>query len=272
MVMVMDADLQHPPEVVPQLIKALEKNDLAVGSRYCKGGSPGEWKFSRKVVSAVANMLALPLAPKVKDRMSGFFAFHRSAVKPDSLNAVGWKIGLEVMSRGQYHSVTEVPYTFVPRARGASKLSNKIIWQYLKQLVPLYLYKYKISNFMIVGGIGYVINLGLYTLLTMNLKSDQTTFFGQHYYLAQFVVSSLVAIVCNYILNKIWTFRGWTEKRFGGLRYLGMALATLVLDMFFLGLLVDKGKLPYVPAAALAILIVFIVRFTIAKRWIWSEH
>jgi dolichol-phosphate mannosyltransferase len=109
------ADLQHPPEVVPDLLQALTDHDLVVGSRYCKGGSAGEWKLSRKVVSAVANLLALPLAPKVKDRMSGFFAFHRAAVKPDSLNAVGCKIGLEVAARGNHHEVTEVPSTFVPR-------------------------------------------------------------------------------------------------------------------------------------------------------------
>jgi dolichol-phosphate mannosyltransferase len=88
-VVVMDADLQHPPEVVPQLLQALKDHDLVVGSRYCKGGSAGEWKFSRKLVSSIANLLALPLAPKVKDRMSGFFSFHRAVVKPDSLNAVG---------------------------------------------------------------------------------------------------------------------------------------------------------------------------------------
>jgi dolichol-phosphate mannosyltransferase len=243
-----------------------------VGSRYCKGGSAGEWKLTRKVVSSVANLLALPLAPKVKDRMSGFFAFRRAAVNPDLLNGVGWKIGLEVAARGNYHKVTEVPYTFVPRARGASKLSRRIIWQYLKQLVQLYSHKYQITNFMVVGGIGYIINIAVYSLLTISLNSPQTTFMGQHFYLAPFVVSSFLAIISNYILNKIWTFKGWKEGRLGALRYLGMALATLLLDMAFLWILVDGAKIHPIPAAALAILIVFIVRFLIARKWIWSKR
>jgi dolichol-phosphate mannosyltransferase len=270
-VVVMDADLQHPPEVVPGLIQTLKDHDLAVGSRYCKGGSPGEWKYSRKVVSTVANLMALPLAPGVKDRMSGFFAFRRQTVNPDSLNPVGWKIGLEVIARGHYKAVTEVPYTFEPRQRGTSKLSRRIIWEYLKQLVQLYLNKFQITNFMIVGGIGYIINIAVYSLLTLNMKSTQSTFLGQHFYLAPFVASSLIAITSNYLLNKAWTFKGWKEKRMGGLRYLIMALATLLLDMAFLALLVDWGGMQPIPAAALAILIVFIVRFLIARKWIWAQ-
>jgi dolichol-phosphate mannosyltransferase len=270
-VVVMDADLQHPPEIVPGLLQSLHNHDLVVGSRYCQGGSPGEWEFSRKIVSAVANLMALPLTPKVKDRMSGFFAFRRQAVNPDALNPVGWKIGLEVIARGQYEAVTEFPYTFVSRQRGASKLSKRIIWQYLKQLVQLYLNKFQITNFMIVGGIGYIINMAVYSLLTLNIKAPQTTFLGQHFYLAPFVISSLIAIASNYILNKIWTFKGWKEERLGSLRYLVMALATLLLDMTFLAILVDWGKISPIPAAALAILIVFIVRFLIARKWIWSR-
>jgi len=271
-VVVMDADLQHPPEVVPGLLQPLKANDLVVGSRYCRGGSPGEWKFSRKVVSTVANLMALPLAPKIKDRMSGFFAFRRKAVNPDALNPVGWKIGLEVMAGSRCKAMTEVPYTFVPRQRGSSKLSKRIIWQYLKQLVQLYLNKFQITNFMIVGGIGYVINMAVYSLLTLNIKAPETNFLGQHFYLAPFVASSLIAITSNYILNKVWTFKGWKEQRLGGLRYLIMALATLVLDMSFLAMLVDWGKMSPIPAAALAILIVFIVRFLIARKWIWSKN
>jgi putative flippase GtrA len=82
---------------------------------------------------------------------------------------------------------------------------------------------------MIVGGIGYAINMLAYTLLTLNLNSAPTTFLGQHFYLAPFVVSSLLAIMSNYILNKVWTFKGWSEQRMGALRYLVIALATLLL-------------------------------------------
>jgi len=65
-VIVMDADLQHPPEVLPDIVRALENHDFVMGSRYIKGGSPGEWKTVRKIVSRVATLLALPIAPKSK--------------------------------------------------------------------------------------------------------------------------------------------------------------------------------------------------------------
>jgi dolichol-phosphate mannosyltransferase len=270
-IVVMDADLQHPPEVVIDLVLALASNDLVIGSRYCPGGSPGEWKLSRKIISAVANLLALPLIPRVKDRMSGFFAFRKEVVNPDKLNAVGWKIGLEIAIRGQYRSVGEVPFTFAHRLRNESKLSRRIIVQYLNQLFRLYSYKFKILNFMMVGGIGYVINMAAYSLMTLNIHAAQTDFLGQHFYLAPFVISSLLAIASNYILNKVWTFKGWAERSKGSLRYLALALGTLVLDMAFLSLLVDVVKLAPIPAAALAILIVFILRFALASKFIWSR-
>jgi dolichol-phosphate mannosyltransferase len=273
-VIVMDADLQHPPEVVPNVIKALQKNDLAVASRYTKGGSPGEdWSTSRKIVSAVANLLALPLAPKIKDRMTGFFGFRRECVDLKMINAVGWKIGLEVFAKGNFKSVTEVPFTFAVRERGASKLSQKIMGQYLKQLAMLYLNHYQISNFMIVGAIGFVINLAIYSLL-LNFSiftENGIVLPGNHYYLFPFVLSSLVAITSNYLLNKYWTFRHWAENSKGGLRYFAMALGTLVLDIGFLWLLVDLTHIPPIGGAAIAILIVFIVRYMIAKKWVWAR-
>ena len=69
--------------------------------------------------------------------------------------------------RSKFKTVTEVPYTFVPRARGESKLSRRIMGEYVRQLMDLYSFKYQILNFMVVGGIGLVINIGLYTLLLL---------------------------------------------------------------------------------------------------------
>jgi dolichol-phosphate mannosyltransferase len=269
----MDADLQHPPEVLPSIVKALETHDFVMASRYIKGGSPGEWKLSRKIVSKGATLLALPIAPKVKDPMSGFFGFKRTAADIASLSPTGWKIGLEILVRSKFKAVTEVPYTFVPRARGESKLSRRIMGQYLRQLLDLYSYKYQVLNFMVVGGIGFVINMGLYSLLTLvpALKTFEFNKVGQTYYLPPFVLSSLVAIISNYLLNKISTFKGWKEQKGGFGRYIVMSLATLVLDTGLLYVFVEKGNLAPQPAAALAILIVFIVRFLIARSWVWKK-
>ena len=271
-VIVMDADLLHPPEVLPDIVKALESHDFVMGSRYIKGGSPGEWKLSRKIVSKVATLMALPIAPKVKDPMSGFFGFKRAVLDTATLSPTGWKIGLEILVRSKFKSVTEVPYTFVARAHGESKLSRRIIWQYVQQLMDLYSFKYQVLNFMVVGGIGYVINIGLYSLLTLlpSLKTFEFNQVGKSYYLPPFVISSLVAMISNYLLNKVSTFKGWKEQKGGFGRYIAMGLATLVLDTALLFVFVDKFSLAPQPAAALAILIVFIVRFFIARSWVWK--
>jgi dolichol-phosphate mannosyltransferase len=274
-VIVMDADLQHPPEVLPNIVKALENHDFVMGSRYIKGGSPGEWKLSRKIVSKVATLMALPIAPKVKDPMSGFFGFKRSVVDIATLSPTGWKIGLEILVRSKFKSVTEVPYTFVPRAHGESKLSRRIMGEYIRQLLDLYSYKYQVLNFMVVGGIGWLINLGLYSLLLLvpALKGVQWNFLGkdQHNYLLPFIISSLVAMISNYLMNRVSTFKGWKEQKSGFIRYMAMGLGTLFLDMGLLVLFVKYGNFPYVPAAALAILIAFVVRFLIARSWVWKK-
>ena len=276
-VIVMDADLQHPPEVLPDIAKALENHDFVMGSRYIKGGSPGQWKLSRKIVSRVATLLALPIAPKIKDPMSGFFGFKRSVVDTATLSPTGWKIGLEILVRSKFKTVTEVPYTFVPRARGESKLSRRIMGQYVRQLMDLYSFKYQILNFMVVGGIGYLINIGLYSILVLvpALKTwdiNKLLGEGKPNYLPPFVLSSLVAIICNYLMNRASTFKGWKEQKGGFGRYIAMALATLVLDTALLFVFVKYGNIPPVPAAALAILINFALRYFIARNWVWKQR
>jgi dolichol-phosphate mannosyltransferase len=180
---------------------------------------------------------------------------------------------LEILVRSKFKAVTEVPYTFVPRAHGESKLSRRIMTEYLKQLFYLYSFKYPILDFMVVGGIGTVINLGVYGLLVLlpALKTFQYNVVGKTYYFPPFILSSLVAIVSNYLMNKAWTFRGWKEQKGGFARYLTMGVIALIPDSGLLIIFVEFGKLPYVLAAALAIVINFIFRFLIARSWVWKS-
>jgi dolichol-phosphate mannosyltransferase len=132
--LVMDADLSHPPEVAPKLVHALDAGaDLAVGSRYVEGGATMDWPLRRRVVSRIACLMGNVLVP-VRDSTSGFFAIRRSVVDGVKLNSIGFKIGFEVMARGRYRRVVEVPYTFRDRELGASKFGQREILQYLVQL------------------------------------------------------------------------------------------------------------------------------------------
>jgi dolichol-phosphate mannosyltransferase len=132
--LVMDADLSHPPELVPALLSAIDDGaDLAVGSRYVAGGGVEDWPMRRQIVSRVACLMGSVLVP-VRDATSGFFALRRSVIDGVTLNPIGFKIGFEVIARGHYRSVVEVPYTFRDRELGASKFGRREIGQYVVQL------------------------------------------------------------------------------------------------------------------------------------------
>ena len=130
----MDADLSHPPELVPALLSAIEDGaDLAVGSRYVAGGGVEDWPMRRRIVSRVACLMGSVLVP-VRDATSGLFALRRSVIDGVTLNPIGFKIGFEVIARGRYRSVVEVPYTFRDRELGASKFGRREVGQYVVQL------------------------------------------------------------------------------------------------------------------------------------------
>ncbi len=134
----MDADFSHDIAILPKLVHALEDGyGLAVGSRYVRGGGITNWPWKRIVTSKVACALAQPLT-RIKDITSGYFLVRRSAIEDVELDPIGFKIGLEVIAKGHYGKALEVPYVFTDRVVGESKLNNKEIVNYLKQLRKLY--------------------------------------------------------------------------------------------------------------------------------------
>ncbi|MDD5457000.1 MAG: polyprenol monophosphomannose synthase [Candidatus Margulisbacteria bacterium] len=140
----MDADFSHPPQALPGMYRLIENNEaeLVVGSRLVKGGGVDKWPWYRKFTSFVARCLAIPLTP-VHDITSGFFMFKKSVFPQEKLNLSGFKIGLEIAAKGNYKKVKEYPIIFSDRKYGESKLSGRIIFDYLKQLAQLYVYKIK---------------------------------------------------------------------------------------------------------------------------------
>jgi len=140
-IVVMDADLQHPPELLPKLHQAiLEGNDVAIASRYVKGGKIEEWSLVRKIISKGAIMLAYTLLPqtrKIKDPISGYFAFKKEILQNVDLSPIGYKILLEIIVKAKPKKIIEIPYTFKPRTKGRSKLSKKEMLHYIKHLIKL---------------------------------------------------------------------------------------------------------------------------------------
>ena len=168
-VLVMDADLSHPAERIPDMLAKLESgaHDFVVGSRYVAGGSlDPSWTWFRHLNSKVATLLALPLA-RVRDPMSGFFAFRRAAMPERRLlSPIGYKIGLELLVKGEFKKPGEVPIHFADRVHGYSKLSWKEQVRYLRHLRRLYQFRFpflaEFAQFGVVGASGFAIDLLLY--------------------------------------------------------------------------------------------------------------
>ncbi|MGI9536076.1 MAG: glycosyltransferase family 39 protein [Desulfocapsaceae bacterium] len=137
--LVMDADLSHPPEKIPEMIEPLltAQCDMVIGSRYVEGGATPEWPRSRKIASKLATIPAR-LFTDVNDPMAGFFSTFTSRLKALRPDVPGFKIGLEVLAvGGDQLRVFEVPIVFHDRFEGFSKMNKRIILEYLKQVVQL---------------------------------------------------------------------------------------------------------------------------------------
>ena len=134
----MDADFSHDANIIPAMVEALSNGyELAIGSRYVKGGGIEDWPLQRKITSIVAIALAQPLTP-LRDITSGYFLVRRSALEGVELDPIGFKIGLEVIAKAHYRKAIEIPYVFTDRVAGTSKLNQNEIFNYLRQLGRIY--------------------------------------------------------------------------------------------------------------------------------------
>ena len=136
---VMDADLSHPPDLIPSLYSAMVTADLdmIVGSRYVSGGDSRSFSFSRAMLSRAGCLLSRPLTP-VRDPMSGFFLIRRERTTGLQTSVRGFKIGLELLVRTAPRRVAEMGYRFAGREAGESKMSTGEGLRFLRQLAVLY--------------------------------------------------------------------------------------------------------------------------------------
>jgi dolichol-phosphate mannosyltransferase len=135
---VIDADLQHPPELLPQLLQAAEQADIAIASRYAQDHGTKGWNPLRAAVSRLSTLAAAPLIYRknlqVTDPMSGFFVIHRHCIEGLTFQTTGFKLLLEILVRGRIRKAQEVPYQFGLRHAGKSKASASVAFHYLHLL------------------------------------------------------------------------------------------------------------------------------------------
>ncbi|MGO9994712.1 MAG: glycosyltransferase [Steroidobacteraceae bacterium] len=201
-VVVMDADLSHPPEKIPELLSALRHGaEVAVGSRFAEGGSiADDWGPIRWLNSRVATLLAVPLT-SISDPMSGFFAMRRSTLsKANDFDPIGYKILLEIIVKCRCRYVDEVPIHFDNRHLGRSKLSLSEQLKYFRHLRRLYTFRYgtwsHLAQFIVVGASGLGINLICLTLLLHEGVSEKPAV----------AAAIAVSMVWNFALNRRFAF------------------------------------------------------------------
>jgi dolichol-phosphate mannosyltransferase len=141
-IVVMDADCSHPPEIVPFLLSAIDQGaNVAVASRYVPGGAIEHMYWTRMLCSRLACLLG-NLVSSIRDNCSGCFAMRLICLKGVTLNAVGFKIGLEVFVKAKHEErIVELPFTFRSRLSGESKFNATIIVCFLRQLLQLILWR-----------------------------------------------------------------------------------------------------------------------------------
>jgi putative flippase GtrA len=273
LVCVMDADLQHPPELLEELyVEALETaSDVVVASRFCVGGDKGKFSRLRAALSRLSTRAAVLLFPTrlwhVSDPMSGCFLVRRDALDLDRLRPQGFKILLEILVRTPGLRISEVPFDFGERHAGHTKASPREAFRYLRLLGRLELGQItaRFGRFTVVGATGLVVN----TLLLAAF----TGVAGIYYALAA-ILATQGSTLWNFMLTEKWVFAGREHRMSGGRRaaaFFAMNNAALALRIPLLVLLTSSLGINYLVSNVLSLVALTVIRFGVADVWIWAK-
>jgi dolichol-phosphate mannosyltransferase len=260
---VIDADLSHPPELVPDLVRAVENGaEVAVGSRHVAGGEIDEWPLVRRLASRAGTLLARPLT-SVSDPMSGFFCLRKSRLQGLDLKPRGFKILLEIVARAGWTRIVEVPIRFEDRREGTSKFGPKERREFLQQVAELYrdvnAWPFRVTKFCVTGGTGYFVHMAVLAAVVELLGASP--FVGA-------IAGFMVAMTSNYRLNKVWTFRAKAAPFLPSYaRYAVGAVGGLGVQLGIMHLL---RHVHYLSGASLGILAGAAFTFLVSQFWAFA--
>jgi dolichol-phosphate mannosyltransferase len=272
-VCVMDGDLQHPPEVIPNLLETARTKqvDLVAASRLAEGGGVDGLSKSRELISRSLAFGSRVLFPRelanVTDPLTGFFVFRRSAVNADILEPKGFKILLEILVRCPKLKVTELPFKFAERNAEKSKANVNQVVALFEQLVGLRLKSYRyLAKFLTVGASGLLVNSFFEFLFT--------SVFGINY-----LVSAVYATQCSSVWNFVWTEKWvFSDRRADRQGYWQRLVAFIVVSNVsllvrapLLAFFVTSLGMHYLSANLLSLLVMTVIRFAISDRFIWTS-
>ena len=288
-VLVMDGDLQHPPETAAVLASTAMRHDtdIVVGTRYVGGGSSSDGLEggARTFVSSWATRLVKGVFPRrltmVSDPLSGLFAFRRAAVNLDALRPSGFKVLLEILVRNPVARVAEVAYCFAPRNAGESKASLREGVTFLRHVTRLrrsrlvrqlrdkpvtreerFRQAGRFLGFGVIGASGVVVNTGALWFFYRSLGWN---------HLIGASLATQVSTTWNFLLVDLLLYRNrHNGSRLGrALRFYLMNNALLLARLPVLQLLIDRG-LSVLVANAVTLILLFLVRFLVSDRAIFG--
>jgi len=272
-VCVMDADLQHPPELLPRMLAATEEDsvDLVVASRYCGGGEANSFGRLRATISQGSTNVARAMFPNrlrnVTDPMSGFFLVRRDAINLEALQPNGFKILLEIIGRSPGLRTTEVPFQFGTRHAGESKASLREGLRFFQLLLGLRLGPgaLRLARFGLVGISGLVVNA-----MVLGFATEMLGVF----YLLSALIATQASTLWNFGLSEAWVF-GRRHSSQGRPRRLAMFLimnnAAFALRGPMIIALTSILGIHYLASNLLSLIALMILRYVVADRFIWAS-
>ncbi|HYI50406.1 MAG TPA: glycosyltransferase [Microbacterium sp.] len=268
--LVMDGDLQHPPEEIRDIYARFAQGDVdvVVASRYAGDGtSSGLADRTRVLVSKASTALTRAMFPirlkNVSDPMTGFFLIDRRSVDSATLKPRGFKILLEILAR-QNLRVAEVPFDFAGRHAGESKASMRQGMHFLTQLTALRFGK--MSLFAVIGGLGAIANVAIVWALS---QLDVN-------YIAAAIIASEATIIGNFLLQERFVFQDMKGEASGVWSRFGKSFtfnnAELLIRIPIFALMVSEGHISVVIATAITLFVAFIVRFVFHSLVVYAPR
>lgn len=261
---IMDADLQHPPSMIPCMYEYANNGiDVIIATRADFKGL----NFKRRCVSSIAKGLSQLLIPKIsqiKDPMSGFFMFRKSIIEGVELNPIGFKILLEILVKGKGTSSIEVPFSFGTRKDGKSHFGLNETIKYIKHLFRLSKHTGdldKLIKFSIVGISGVYINEFLLYTLTDSLKL---------FYVISSVIAIQISIITNFVLNSVWTFNNENMTKDKFIKFESVCILGASVNFIILIILTSLFNIHYLISNLIAILIAFVVNYSFSRKYVWK--
>lgn len=272
---VIDADLQHPPELLAKLWGEIKRGgDMAIASRHVEGGGVSDWSVIRRFLSRGAQTMGLIILPevigRVTDPMSGYFMVRRKCIAGREMSPLGYKIQIEVLARGRVPWIGEVGYVFQERQEGESKVTWKQYVDYIRHLIRLRFSVGPVARFFRFGMVGFsgvFVDMTVFYILRTILGLGLTR---------STILSAEVAIINNFLWNDFWTFGDISKRQPGKrqrlkrlLKFNIVCLAGVILQALIVNLLYNVLGIDEYVSKLIAIAFVTVWNFWLNLKLSW---